>query len=246
VLITRRVKPGQVFMPMHWNDQWSGRARVDALVAPHVDPVSGQPETKYTAVAVKPFAAEVYAYAVSTARPATAAADYWALARVEGGWRAEIALARTPEDRQAWALSVLGVDPADGPLHVMASEDRAANGYRLAVFRGDVLAGALYAARSPVAVDRAWVAEQLGSVTASPAGRMAVLAGRRAADKADPGAVVCTCMFVGANDIRRAIVDQGCATVDAVGACTGAGITCGSCRPEIEVLIADAELREAS
>ncbi|HBT42409.1 MAG TPA: nitrate reductase [Rhodospirillaceae bacterium] len=245
-LITRRVKPGQVFMPMHWNDQWSGRARADALVASHVDPVSGQPEAKYTPVCVTPFAAGFYGFAVTNRRPDPAGADYWALARAEGGWRLELAGAAVPGDWAAWAASILGLDVPDDTLRVMASEDRAAGGYRMAAFRGDDLVGALFAAKDPVAVDRAWLTGKLTENVATLPERIAILAGRRAADKNDPGAIVCTCMFVGANDIRRAILDQGCTTVDAVGACTGAGITCGSCRPEIEVLIADAELREAS
>ncbi len=245
-LITRRVKSGQVFMPMHWNDQWSGKARADALVASHVDPVSGQPEAKYTPVSVTPFAAGFYGFAVTDRRPDPAGADYWALARAEGGWRLELAGASPPEDWAVWAAAVLGFEATDDTIRVMASEDRAAGGYRMAAFRGVDLVGALFAAKDPVAVDRAWLTGKLTENVATLPERIAILAGRRAADKNDPGAIVCTCMFVGANDIRRAILDQGCTTVDAVGACTGAGITCGSCRPEIEVLIADAELREAS
>jgi assimilatory nitrate reductase catalytic subunit len=246
VLITTRVKSGQVFMPMHWNDQWSGRARADALIAPHVDPVSGQPEAKYTPVAVRPFAAGLYAFAVSRRRPATADADYWALARTGRGWRAEIAAAAPPEQWQDWALALLGIDAGEDEIRILASEDASAGGYRMAAFRGDDLLGAVFAARDPVSVDRAWAAGQLDETVESLTHRLSVLAGRGAADNADPGAMVCTCMFVGANDIRRAIVEEGCTTVDAVGACTGAGITCGSCRPEIEIMLADIELREAS
>ncbi len=246
VLITNRVMPGQVFVPMHWNDHWSGRARVDALVAPNVDPVSGQPEAKYTPVKVRPFAAAFHAFAVSRARPMVDRADYWTLARTEGGWRSELAATEQPDDWAAWARALLGLDATDGAVRILAAEDKAAGGYRMAAFRGDDLVGAVFATPEPVAVDRTWVAGKLTAPVAALADRVSVLAGRRAADKEDPGAIICTCMFVGANVIRRAIVEEGCATADAVGACTGAGITCGSCRPEIEALIADAELRQAS
>lgn len=246
VLVTSRVRAGQVFMPMHWNDQWSGRARADALVAPHVDPVSGQPEAKYTPVNVKPFAAAFYGFAVSVTEPATDGVDYWTLARAEGGWRVEVAAGERPDNWTDWARGFLGIYPDDTGVQIMASEDKANGGYRMAAFRGDVLIAAMFIAVDPVAVDRAWVAQQVGTEVPALADRLAVLAGRRGADKADPGAIVCTCMFVGANDIRRAIAEEGCATVDAVGACTGAGVTCGSCRPEIQVMLSDAELKEAS
>ncbi|HAD86355.1 MAG TPA: nitrate reductase [Rhodospirillaceae bacterium] len=245
-LITDRVQPGQVFMPMHWNDQWSGRARVDALVAPNVDPVSGQPEAKYTPVSVTPFAAGFYAFAASTERPDTTGTDYWTLARAADGWRVEMAGAGRPADWMAWALGVLGLSRDAADIQIVSSEDRAGGGYRMAAYRGDVLIGAVFAAAQPVAVDRAWLTGRLGDTVKAAASRAALLAGRRGVDKKDPGAIVCTCMFVGANDIRRAIAEEGCTTVDAVGACTGAGITCGSCRPEIEVLLADAALKEAS
>ncbi len=44
---------GSVFVPMHWTDQYASSARVDTLVAGNADPVSGQPELKATAVAVR-------------------------------------------------------------------------------------------------------------------------------------------------------------------------------------------------
>ncbi|HEY5410439.1 MAG TPA: (2Fe-2S)-binding protein, partial [Caulobacteraceae bacterium] len=46
------------------------------------------------------------------------------------------------------------------------------------------------------------------------------------------GPQVCACNAVGARRIAAAIA-QGAADVQAVGAATGAGSGCGSCRPEI-------------
>ncbi|WP_300412080.1 nitrate reductase, partial [uncultured Alcanivorax sp.] len=45
-------RPGTAFMPMHWTDQFSRRARVDALVPARLDPHSGQPAFKHTPVNV--------------------------------------------------------------------------------------------------------------------------------------------------------------------------------------------------
>ncbi len=41
-LVTDRQARGGIFAPMHWNDQFAARARIDAVVAPITDPVSGQ------------------------------------------------------------------------------------------------------------------------------------------------------------------------------------------------------------
>ncbi len=42
------LKGDELFIPIHWNDQFANNARVDALVAGIVDQVSGQPEFKFT------------------------------------------------------------------------------------------------------------------------------------------------------------------------------------------------------
>jgi assimilatory nitrate reductase catalytic subunit len=58
----------------------------------------------------------------------------------------------------------------------------------------------------------------------------------------DTGAIVCACLQVGALTIGDAVRRQGCTTVEAVGACTGAGTNCGSCRSEIRAIIEVARL----
>ena len=40
------VRPGQAFAPMHWTGEEASAARIDSLVAPFTDPISGQPESK--------------------------------------------------------------------------------------------------------------------------------------------------------------------------------------------------------
>ncbi|MGO9444676.1 MAG: molybdopterin oxidoreductase family protein, partial [Thiobacillaceae bacterium] len=42
---------GSLFAPIHWNDQFTGQGRVDALIHAVTDPISGQPEFKQTPVA---------------------------------------------------------------------------------------------------------------------------------------------------------------------------------------------------
>src|SRR3546814_9015765 len=49
------MRRGQVFVPIHWNDQFASDARVGTLGNPVVDPVSGQPEFKHTPVRVDEF-----------------------------------------------------------------------------------------------------------------------------------------------------------------------------------------------
>ena len=234
-LVTARQQPGMAFVPMHWNDQTSAAGRVGRLLAPRIDPVSGQPALKRMPVALHRFPAAWYAFAVSVDRPDPGGLPdlpYWALARCRRGWRLELAGDRPAGDPASVAATLLGT-AGDGE---QVYADAAGGSFRLARFAGDRLVASLHLARRPVAVSRAWLAGMLDREMPASQDRMALLAGRPGSDRPDPGATVCACFDVGANTILQA-VGRGCTTVDAIGASLGAGSNCGSCRAEIGELI---------
>ncbi|TIP47885.1 nitrate reductase [Mesorhizobium sp.] len=239
-LVTARQRPGSVFVPMHWTDQFSARARVDALVAPITDPISGQPASKNVAARVERFAAVAFGFAVLAERPASIDADYWSLARCAAGWRLELAL-EADRDWPDFAASLFGVD---APGETLAYHDVAGGHYRFARFAGSRLTGALYLAPRPVAVSRGWAVEQLSADHADRRGRLAIVAGRPGGNSVDRGAVVCSCFGVGANQIAEA-VRGGCVSVEAIGATLHAGTNCGSCRAEIRTIIEARRLHAA-
>jgi assimilatory nitrate reductase catalytic subunit len=233
-LITDRVRPGDVFAPIHWTDQIASNARIDALIAAHPDPVSGQPELKYTPVRVRPSRHAWYAFAVSAKSLVTTGADYWAVARTVGGWRAELAGRDVPADWTAAARRMLGI--ADTAVLVVAA-DVASRATRIAAFEDDQYVGGLFVASAPVAVARSWIVEQLGRPAADDTGRASLVAGRPGAGVKDKGQIVCSCFAVGRNEILEAMAAVPGATVDRIGAETRAGTNCGSCRSEIAALI---------
>ena len=232
-LVTDRQARGGIFAPMHWNDQFAARARIDAVVAPITDPVSGQPASKNVAVAVRPFRATHYGFAVSATKPATPDAAYWALAKAAGGWRLELAFGENVEDWTAWCRAVFAI-PAE--IEPLGYADRQSGDLRLAFFDGEVLLAALFLAREPVAVARNWAISQLSASHGDLRKRFALVAGRPGAGRPDPGATVCSCFSVGVNQIAAA-VRGGCHSVEAVGKETSAGTNCGSCRSEIGRII---------
>ena len=89
VVVTSRQRKGSVFAPIHWTNAQAGNARVDALIAGAVDPVSGQPELKAAPVAVSSFPATWFAFAVSVTTPGcpTLTTGPWRVLR--HGWRLE-------------------------------------------------------------------------------------------------------------------------------------------------------------
>lgn len=232
-LVTERQAEGNLFVPMHWNDQFAAKARIDALVTPVTDPYSGQPASKNVAVRAAPFAASAYGFAVSAQKPVGLDAPYWAIAKAEGGWRMELAFTGGESDWIGWCRRAFSI-PAE--IEPIGYTDRTSGELRLAFFDEDRLLAALFLSPRPVAVARNWAVSQLNVSHANLSKRFAVAAGRPGADKPDPGATVCSCFSVGVNQITAAIRD-GCLSVEAVGEKLSAGTNCGSCRAEIRGII---------
>lgn len=232
-LVTERQAEGNLFVPMHWNDQFAAKARIDALVPPVTDPFSGQPASKNVAVRAARFAAKNYGFAVSAWKPEGLDAPYWAIAKAEGGWRMELAFTGEEADWIDWCRKVFSI-----PAHIepIGYTDRTSGELRLAFFDGDRLLAALFLSPRPVAVARSWAVSQLSASHANLSKRFAVAAGRPGADQPDPGATVCSCFSVGVNQITAAIRD-GCHSVEAIGDTLSAGTNCGSCRAEIRGII---------
>lgn len=231
-LVTPRQQIGSVFVPMHWSDENAARARVDALVAGVTDPISGQPALKNVPARIERFVAATYGFAVLKRRPAGLNSAYWAIAKCHGGWRVELAFATNLDDWPGFVRTLAG---GSDIAHYC---DRQTGRMRFACYENGALSGVVFLAPEPVAVSREWAISQIAAPDVAPPRRNAVLAGRPGAGAIDRGASVCACFGVGANEIAAA-VGRGCATVAAVGAATGAGTNCGSCRAEIRNIISE-------
>jgi assimilatory nitrate reductase catalytic subunit len=236
-LLSERQARGTIFVPMHWTDQFAAAARVDRLAPGITDPISGQPALKHVPVRMECFAVALYGFAVLRERPQVIEADYWALARCNGGWRLELALAAA-RDGAAVAAGLFG-----DQREALAYRDPRAGQQRFASFDDNRLVGALFLGPQPVAVSRNWAVDQLEADFAHPGARLAVLAGRPG-HGLDRGATVCSCFGIGANQIAAAVT-AGCTTVAAIGEVLKAGTNCGSCRSEIRGIIDAHRLRAA-
>jgi assimilatory nitrate reductase catalytic subunit len=234
VAVSGSQRPGSVFAPIHWTGQFASKARIDALIEGHTDPVSGQPELKFTPVSAAPYPAVWHGFAVSERRPDAGGLDYWALARTKGGFRLELAGLSPSADWTALAHRVLSLqEEAD----LLAYHDPASGQYRFAAFKDDRMTGALFIARGAVSVSRSWACEQLGQTVSEPRSRLRLLAGQAAARAGDRGAIVCSCFEIGEKQIVEAVSAGRCGDVEQVGKMLGAGTNCGSCRTEIAKII---------
>ena len=233
-LITDRVPRGTLFAPMHWTAQTASRGRVCSTVTDAVDPVSGQPELKGSVAHLAPFEAAWYGFALTKTRPELECA-YWARAACDGGWRVELADAKDSNNWDKTIHDLLG----EGAQ--VSFSDPSSGSMRVAVLSNSRVNGLLFVSRDPVEVARAWLIERFAA-----GGEAAeLLAGRPGGAVPEKGAIICSCNDVGINEILGAI-DNGAFTIDTIGAVTRAGTTCGSCRSELSVLLAQAAKKVAA
>jgi len=233
--ITRDVQPGQLFAPIHWTAQTAPSARVDDLIAPNTDPISGQPESKASTVRIARFDAAWYGFAVSQDAMRLNSA-YWAVARTDQGYRAELAGSAPITDWEAEARLIFDAPDATAATVIDAKRGTA----RVVLSANATLVGAMFVAREPVAVMR----DYLVTLPGTPAGD--ALRGQVPANVPNPGPVLCSCFGIGVNTIVTAIETKGLMSVDQIGASLGAGTNCGSCRPELVQLLARVSAREAA
>ncbi len=220
-------RPGELFVPIHWTDKTSSAGRTGLLPRPLADPISGQPGFKATPAAIVAVATRWRGFALFAGAPARAPDCLWATkVTVPAGSLWELA-----GDGDSATLDA--ILPRGERIEAV---DRARGTRRIAVIVDGRLTAALFVTETGELPARDWLIAQLGATEAAPT----LLAGRAPGATADRGAIVCVCFDIGVTTIVAAIRDRSLADVAAIGAAIGAGTNCGSCRPALARLLAEA------
>jgi assimilatory nitrate reductase catalytic subunit len=232
---------GDVFVPIHWNGQNASDARVGTVVNPAVDPVSGEPEFKHTPVMVERFGVNWHAFVLSRSELDLDSVAHWTRVQGRGFARYELAGRQAIADRAAWARGLLGVTAFDADW--IDYEDRSEGVYRAVHVVDERIEQCIFLSPRPDLPARAWLAGLFAGETLGLAERAGVLSGQAPGMRADTGPTVCSCFGVGRYTICDAIREHGLSTVPEVTACVKAGGNCGSCVPEIKVILLDTRVR---
>ncbi|MFG5383768.1 molybdopterin-dependent oxidoreductase [Yoonia sp. R2-816] len=235
-LVTPRVAPGQLFAPMHWTRQRTTSGMVNSLTAPVTDPISGQPALKSCAVTATLYKPKWYGFLACANQPKPQT-PYAAIARTQTGWQVELAGSQTPTCWEAEARRLSGQAIGDVSIQI----DPTAAMVRVAIAENDRITALLFVAATPVVLSRSAIIGFIGTSTPP----LIALAGRSAADMPDVGATVCACFNVGRNTLLAAVAN-GARSVAALGEATCAGTNCGSCKPELTALLAEASIPMAA
>jgi assimilatory nitrate reductase catalytic subunit len=233
IQVSEDQRPGSVFVPMHWNDIYAKAARVDALVAPITDPISGQPESKHTPVMVESYQPAWQGFVLSRTRLTMNDTSYCACTQGAGYWRHEIAGDVLPAAWRDWVRGV--VDSAGDWIEY---RDAAMGRYRAACLLDGRLEAAFFLAPDQRLPEREWLSSLFSQERLDSADMAGLLSARPPKGAAaDTGRNVCACHGVGEKTIQNAIKAQGLNSVEAIGQCLKAGTGCGSCVPEIRRLL---------
>jgi assimilatory nitrate reductase catalytic subunit len=233
--VTERQRPGSLFMPMHWTDAFAPSGRSNHLIAPNLDPTSGQPEFKHTPARLRPYRETWKGFFLTRDSLALPSGLDLVWRRIPQDACQQHEFAGRGDEVERAALRKGLVKGLVGEL--VTYEDVATGARRDAWLRDGRLVAVLYITINGRLPPRDWLAELFAESELSQDARSALLFGRPPGAPVDKGPLVCACLKVGARAVQAAIV-AGAASPDAVGAATGAGTNCGSCRPEIARMIA--------
>jgi assimilatory nitrate reductase catalytic subunit len=233
VAVSARQQRGMLFAPIHWSEATASNARVGALISPHTDPFSGQPESKATPASIAPYEYVFRGFVLSRTPLNLPQHLWWARAAVSGGYAYLFAdnsdLARWP----SWLQSFAGEDLAE-------YRDFGGGVYRAASFAEGRIETCLFVGPAHDAGDWDIVKNLFAADALGDDERRMLLSGRAADGLASCGPIVCACFGVGRTTICDAIAG-GAATAAEIGARLKAGTNCGSCIPELKRLIAQTD-----
>jgi assimilatory nitrate reductase catalytic subunit len=226
---------GMLFVPIHWNSEFSSDARVGAVVNPMVDPISGEPEFKHTPANVAPFEVDWYGFILSRQPLDVKSITWWSCNQGEHFLRYELAGRSQVNPWSMWLRQLLNARglAADWLEYI----DDGSGIYRGAHLIDDRLDACAFISPRPDLPSRTWLSSLFSRRVLDDAARAALLAAQPAQASCDAGPLVCSCFGVGRNTISSAIRQLNLATPKQIGQRLRAGTNCGSCLPELSALI---------
>jgi assimilatory nitrate reductase catalytic subunit len=229
--IDNDVKTAQVFAPIHWNDQFSGNARIDSLVAPITDPISGQPELKYTPIDITAVAVSKWASILTRRKINCDSFIYWSCSSLvqNSGYLYQVALEEDFNWQQyisANTSTTIAYDHFSNPL--VGDE-------RFICNNNQQLEMAIYCHRDKRQLpQRTWL-KGLFEKSLLGTTHWSMLTGEEYKLRST-SRHICSCFKVSEDAIIKAI-NNGASTQAALGRELKCGTNCGSCIPELNELI---------
>lgn len=232
VMFDAGLRSDQLFVPIHWNDRFARQARIDTLVAPITDAISGQPEFKFTPAAVTKVELSQWAVCVTRNKLDCSQFINWSLSPLENeegylywiavsenySWQDFIAHKRLSEQGPAQAYEYFA-DASVGDERFICYSDQQ---IEMAIFTHS---------NKSLLPNRRWLQNLLGQQLDGNYWQLITQSAQQ-----DKGKLICSCFQVGEQVIVKAI-KNGARSTEQLGQRLKCGTNCGSCIPELSQLI---------
>jgi assimilatory nitrate reductase catalytic subunit len=233
-------RPGEIFVPMHWTDEFCSSGPVGRLVDGVVDPISGQPELKATPVGVALLAIRWRGLLLHRRAVGPEEDCHWSRIPLARGHAIELTGTEPlPGGTEFTDLVGRLLGPSEGAER-LEMVDIGRGAWRFASLVGGRLESCLFLAVGDSAAlpPREALAPLLGDLIAEER-RPSLLAARSGAGVVAAGRTVCACFSVGLSTLRRTILDRRLTSVGEIGEALRAGTNCGTCIPELREILRD-------
>lgn len=256
--VTNRQRPGDVFMPMHWNQHFTGNARVGTLITNHHDPFSQQPQLKHQPVNIQRVTMQAFGRLLINKNCdenlltflESQNMSYWVRNRQPNSSEYLFAIDNQSNllamwfDKDKWQRHLkllLNFSNETQNLEVIYYQQLDAKNnsqeLRLAILHAGHLQAVLFLnAKEDKLPNYNWLDSQFG-VAVDGNTRKWLLMGKPAKGFVDVGRIICSCMSVGETIIIDTIKNYNCKNAAEVGKYCKAGTNCGSCIGEINLML---------
>ncbi|WP_346433326.1 molybdopterin-dependent oxidoreductase [Paraglaciecola aquimarina] len=232
VVLDDKQRKGEVFAPIHWSATNTSSSNIAALYTDANDVVSGQPELKHAAVAVAkatfPLQGKIFVKQPLAIELLREKFSYFVLSPVAQGTLIYFATEHNEAEVKLWLQ--LNLPLYDEWVSVSGGEVHST----FALRDGD-LSLSLIMGQQHIEVDGAWINSLFAAGNLTPE-QMHGLLNVQPDEEFKQGKLICSCFKVGENSIIDAI-QQGCDSVDKLGAELKCGTNCGSCKSELSQLV---------
>ncbi|MDX1490138.1 MAG: nitrate reductase [Pseudohongiellaceae bacterium] len=223
-----------IFIPIHWSQQFTSNAIVSKLIAPTTDPYSGQPESKFARVGIRPIMIPLWVSIVSRKPIDTSSFEFWVKTPVPGGWHYLLADSNS-QDESIWRKWMTELQ--DGLKKVELS-NTVLHDYRSLGCSGKSIEIAIFAnpqrSKLPEVIwQQALLNHQVGADTWH-------LLTEKQNNSISQNRIICSCFQISEQQITTAIA-QGAASTKELGKKLHCGTNCGSCIPELKKFIRDSK-----
>ncbi|MGF1726541.1 molybdopterin-dependent oxidoreductase [Photobacterium nomapromontoriensis] len=237
---------GHAFAPFHWSNSTTSLGKINSLIGTHRDPLSGQPEFKYTPINLTPVTGNSEAWLVTQAiitkqQFQQYAIENWVLQRIQHGYLYRIISEQMPQQLSIQLQHLLTntdsvSDPHERPRqHLVIQNHRE---YRVVHLNDHHIQAASVVTHAQNKLDKDYLYTLL-NCPLSDLAVQAILTGQSSPDH-QTGRTICACKKVGVHTITQAIKTHQLNSIQGIKHCTQAGSGCGSCLPELQCLLDEA------